>query len=416
MGKNDVIIVGAGLAGLSCAKSLHEHDYNVLVLEASDHAGGRIRSDHYQGFILDRGFQVLQTAYPAAHSVLDLEALDLRRFYPGALTRFNGRFHRVVDPWQFPRHALHALFSSVGTVTDKLRVALLRHRIRLRSWEDIYHLPETTTLKALHDLGFSDPMIERFFRPFLAGVFFDHKLEISNRAFMFVFRTFAFGDSTLPARGMGTITDQLAACLPNNTIRTNAKVQAIEQQGVILESGEHIAARIVVIATESWETPRLLKNKLIPGYRSTTCLYFSAVRPPITEPILILNGETSGPINSIIFPTNLSSAYAPIGKALITVNVLGNPKQDDKALETAVRSQLQEWFGEIVQNWEHLRTYRIVHALPMQVPPVNYPPFQQQQIKPWLFVCGEYDSSASIQWALDSGARVAEKIRSTSSE
>ncbi len=410
MARYDVLIIGAGLAGLCCARQLFDHGYSVLVVEAAEEVGGRIRSDYFNGFILDRGFQVLQTAYPEAQHLLDYAALDLKSFYPGALTRFDGRFHRIADPWRRPMDALRTVFSSVGSLSDKLKIARLRRRVLGCSLEELYKRSETTTLEALRNCGFSDRIIERFFKPFLAGVFFDAELEVSSRAFEFVFWAFAAGDTALPARGMGAIPQQLLSQLPVESVRTQARVDSIGEKIVVLAGGKRISARTIVVATDGLEAARLLNVPQQPGFRSTTCLYFAAPVAPIKEPILILNGEPVQPINSVVIPSNLSSAYAPAGQSLITVNVLGIPKHNDEELTCLVRSQLQQWFGGETRSWEHLRTYRIHYALPLQTPPVRLPVSICTRINPWLYVCGDYDNAASIQWAMVSGARAAQDV------
>ena len=171
-----VLIIGAGLAGLCCARVLHQAHIPFVILEASDGVGGRVRTDRVEGFLLDRGFQVLQTAYPEARRVLDYPALKLKPFYPGALVYFDGRLHRVGDPLRQPRHLFSTIFSPIGTLADKLRVARLRWQVSRGSIEDLFRRPETSTLAALRAQGFSDTMIERFFRPFFSGVFFDRNL------------------------------------------------------------------------------------------------------------------------------------------------------------------------------------------------------------------------------------------------
>ena len=202
MDKIDVIVVGAGLAGLNCARELVRMGRSVRVLEATEAVGGRIRTELYHGYRLDRGFQALQTAYPDARSALDLSALDLRAFVPGALIRFEDNFHRIADPWRQPLAALATLFSPVGTLADKWRMALLRRQVMTASIDHIYARPETTADARLRELGFSDAIIDRFFRPFLAGVFLDPTLSVSSRAFEFCFRAFAAGATAVPAAGM----------------------------------------------------------------------------------------------------------------------------------------------------------------------------------------------------------------------
>jgi phytoene dehydrogenase-like protein len=412
----DVAVIGGGLAGLACALQLVEQGFNPLVLEAAERPGGRVRTDEYKGFLMDRGFQVLQTAYPAARRILDYDALDLRPFQPGALIRFAGRFYRIGDPWRRLVDLLPTLFAPIGTLADKLRIARLRRRVLQGTEEELYARPETTTIQALHEFGFSEAIIERFLRPFLAAVFFDDRLEISSRAFEFVFRAFSGGDTALPAGGMEAILRQLVSRLPPEALWLNTRVGRIDGQAVVLDSGERIRARAVVVATDGGEAARLLGDNTQPQARPTTCLYFAAPRPPVGEPLLVLNGEGQGPINSLLVPSNLSQAYAPPGQALVTVNLLGNPRQDDSTVETSVRGQLGEWFGPVVREWQLLRIYRITRALPLQGPPVPYPLARSPQKSASLFFCGEYRSAPSIQWALASGeqagAVVAAALRS----
>jgi phytoene dehydrogenase-like protein len=379
------------------------------VLEASDGVGGRVRTDELDGFLLDRGFQVFLMAYPEAQRVLDYAALDFHPFYPGALARFNKRFYRVSDPWRLPLDALHAFFAPIGIFRDKIRIARLRQQVVKGSLEELLRRPETSTIDALRGAGFSDSIIERFFKPFIGGVFLDEKLEISSRMFEFVFGMFSLGHTALPSRGMGAIPEQLASRLPEDFIRTRARVASLDQQGVTLESGEGVKGRAVVVATDGPEAARLLGQKP-PASRSVTCLYFASPESPLTEPILVLDGEGTGPVINLCVPSQVAPSYAPRGESLISATVLGNPDQSDDDLERAVRSQLQGWFGHAVNYWRHLRTYRIPHALPMQTPPIAEPNSHPAQVQPWLFVCGEYRSVASIQWAMVSGHRAAEAV------
>lgn len=407
MSKTDVVIVGAGLAGLSCARALVRAGRAVRVLEAADSVGGRLRTELHQGYRLDRGFQVLQTAYPEVRSALDLPALDLRAFVPGALIRCEGRFHKIADPWRQPLSALGTLFAPLGTFADKWRMAHLRRHVLAGSLDQLYARPETSTAERLRTLGFSTAMIERFFRPFLAGVFFDASLSISSRAFEFCFRAFAAGDTALPAAGMGAIPAQLAAALPAGTVRTAAAVAALSAGSVTLDSGEQIQAGAVVVATAGPATARLLGATPVPEVRATTCLYFAAKAAPIDEPILVLNGTGQGPVNSLVVPSLLSAAYAPGGDALIAVNVFGLPAQADAVLEQAVRDQLHDWFGDAVNGWLHLKTFRIAAALPLQTPPVANPRLFQPRLADGLYVCGEYGNASTINWALYSGRQAA---------
>lgn len=405
----DAIIIGGGLAGLVCATNLHKSGASCLLLEASDQVGGRVRTDEVEGFLLDRGFQVFLTAYPEAQAVLDYERLELRRFEPGALIRYQGKFHRLSDPWRRPQHAIATVLSPAATLADKLRIASFRRHTTRGQLNDIYNRIEQTTIELLKERGFSDVIINRFFRPFLGGVFLDGDLKTSSRMCEFVFRMFSQGDATLPAGGMGEIPRQLAQSLPSDVIRTNTAVESIENTDVMLTSGERLSARAVVVATTAPMARRLLGDSHPAEGRSVTCIYFAAPQPPVEEPILVLNGDGTGPINNLCVPSQVSSRYAPSGQSLVSVTVLGQ-HDDEVHLMAQVQSQLEEWYGQTVKQWRHLKTYVIEYALPEQSPPALQPVAKPVQARDGVFVCGDHCDTASINGAMASGRCVAEAV------
>ena len=287
--KVDVAIVGAGVAGLCCARHLQALGLECTVLEASDAVGGRVRTDAVDGFLLDRGFQVLLTAYPEAQAMLDYDALDLGSFYSGALVRCDGRFARIADPLRHPIDGLQSVFNGVGSSIDKIRVGLLRQRVLRGHWEDLFRQPLQTTEDGLRAEGFSPQMVERFFRPFLGGIFLESELKTPLAMCHFVLRMFSSGTASLPAQGMGAIPAQLAAALPAGWVQLNRCVESADGTGVSLADGERIEARAVVVATEGPTAAKLLDVEP-PRSRSVTCLYFAAPKDPVAEPILVLNG------------------------------------------------------------------------------------------------------------------------------
>jgi phytoene dehydrogenase-like protein len=406
----DVVIVGGGLAGLACARHLQQHSISFQIIEASDGLGGRVRTDRVSGFLLDRGFQVLQTAYPEAQKVLDYAKLDLHRFFPGAVIHIDDQSHRVADPVRVPLAAFEALFSPIGTMSDKFRLLALRQRLRRQSIDSIFKSEERTTLDALQREGFSPTIVSTLLRPFLRGIFLEKGLKTSSRMFEFVFKMFADGHGALPANGMGAIPDQLASTLPSESVRLNTKVVSVSPNSVTLEYGEQLKPRAVVVATEGPEACRLIPELKPVISCSTTCMYFVADYNPLGSPILALNGDGSGVINNLCVPSSVAPSYAPAGSSLISVSILGIPEEDNKKLETTVRSQLRSWFGPEVDSWRIFRTYRIRHALPSQAFPALAQPQRPVRMQQGLYVCGDHRDTASIHGALVSGRRAAETI------
>jgi len=405
----DVIVVGAGLAGLACARALIQSRVRVLLLEAADVPGGRVRTEACEGFLLDRGFQVYLSAYPEGRQVLDLGALRLRRFAPGAKVWRGGRLHTVADPLRRPLAGLGQLFGPVGTFGDRLRVLELRQLARSGEDEDVWLRPQRTSRRYLEELGFTESMVEGFLRPFLSGVFLDRALTTSSRFLEFVFRMFAAGDACVPERGMGAIPAQLAAKLPTAVLRMHTPVADVWGHRVRLADGEQVAARAVVVATEPTSAAALLPGMPVPRMNAVTCLYFAAPEPPVSGPWLVLNGEGRGVVNHLAVMSEVSATYAPPGQALVAVSVLG-VSTDEDGLRAKVLAELTEWFGSRVARWRHLRTYSLPYALPAQTVDALEPPHRPVRLSPGLFVCGDHRDSASIQGALVSGRRAAEAV------
>jgi phytoene dehydrogenase-like protein len=402
----DVVVVGAGVAGLVCALELHRRGISVQVLEGSDGVGGRIRTDPFKGFLLDRGFQVLLTAYPEAQRYLDYNALQLHRFRPGVLIRIGNEVHELVDPRRELSAVLESTFAPIGTIGDKIRTVRLASQLRKKSLEDIFETPELTTLAYLKEQGFSKEMIDRFFRPFFGGIFLERGLETSSRKFEFVFRMFGEGYAAVPARGMQAIPDQLAASLPTGSIRLDATVSKATASSVQLENGEEINTRAVVIAVDPRNVNALMPQVPSPKTVATTCFYFAAERPPVDKSMLVLNGDGIGPVNHMAVISNVSPAYAPAGASLISVTMLGAPEMGDAELEAIVRTQLMEWFGAQVSKWFLLRRYVVKNALPLQSPSQG----GIQSLSPvvdGIFIAGDHRQGATTNGAMRSGRAAA---------
>lgn len=413
MPRYDVLIVGAGLAGLCCARELHRHGVSFKIVEASDGIGGRVRTDEVGGFLLDRGFQVLLTAYPEAQRVLDYDALNLRPFYAGALVRTGGAFHRIADPLRDPAAAPSTARAPVGTFTDKLRMLRLRQSVRRGSLDVLWARDEIATREALLErYGFSDEMVHAFFEPFLGGLLLDRSLDASSRAFEFYFRMLTEGATAVPARGMQQIPDQLAADLPGQSIQLNTRVQHVAPGRLTFEDGRTYDAPAIVVATEGPELAYLLDGFDPPASQSVFCVYYAADEAPHAEPILVLDGEGEGPVNNLAVMSNVSAAYAPDDRALVSVSVIGNPSQPDAEVERRVRAHLRRWYGDAAEGWQHLKSYRIVHAQPAQPPSTLSPPERPARLADGLYLAGDHRTNASIDGTMRSGRLAAEAVLS----
>jgi phytoene dehydrogenase-like protein len=395
-------------------------------LEAEDAPGGRIRTDQIEGFRLDQGFQTLLTGYPELAHHFDMKALRLRRFAKGALVRHGGRFHHFSDPFRGSLgSALSIAVDPVVTLRDKLRLGRLRNTVGHGEAADLFKKPETTTRRFLEEYGFSSKIVDRFFVPFLGGVFLEHELVTSSRYFQFLFRMFAYSDVVVPENGMEMLPRQLAVRLKNGTLKTNSCVTRLRRSAneFVLEVGNKASysARGVVLATNDWQVRSLLGDHLgrkratrqaVQWNRATT-FYYAAGRTPVDGPLLVLNGDglTAGPVNNAVVVSQCTERYAPPGMHLIAASVVGRAPQSApqiEILERDVRSQLQRWFGTDVAKWTVLGGYPIVQALPL----CTHAEWQQSspRLMEGIYVCGDYLETPSIQGALASGRRTAQSV------
>jgi phytoene dehydrogenase-like protein len=403
-----VIIVGAGIAGLACANYLQGFGIPCTLLEADDRPGGRARTDHLEGFRLDRGFQIFLTAYPEAKRLLDYEALGLKTFRQGATIRLNGKFTTLPNPLREPLSAPQALRSPVGSLGDKLKVVQLTAQLAPLDDEEIFRGPASSTRSYLSGFGWSEKMIRNFFQPFLGGIFLEKELVTSSHFFRFVFQKFYQGDAALPAEGIEALSRQLAARLPAGTLRTGVRVLEVRGRTVRLEGGDTLTGRAVVLATDASAAARLLGEPLRTVFNQTTCLYFAADASPLSSPMLVINAEPGGLVNHLAVVSDVAPGYAPPGKSLVSVNLVGQAGPVGPELLTAVRDELAGWFGEAVHGWRHLRTYAIPEALPRFT--AGQPGEGALKLAEGLYRCGDYAAYPSYNASMRTGRHVAEQI------
>lgn len=412
-----VIIVGAGLAGLTCGKVLRQRGIeDLVVLERQQGIGGRVRTDHEQGFYLDRGFQVMFTAYPAVRRHLDLQPLQLRSYGLGAVLVSQGRRYLIGDPLRDLSSLWPSLRNPLIPALDKARILRLRLQLLAQTPQQIFQSPDHTTREFIDRFGFSDRIFRRFLQPFYRGIVLDPDLNTSARLFQFYFKMLAEGQIVTPRWGLGQISAQLGQNVGQERIRDRTEVVEICQEGgravgVRTAAGEVIPGDWIVCAADAVTAGRLLGMPLPDTPRSVTCCYFSSSLSLTQGGYIHLNSDGEGIVNSCVQLTQISPDLAPPGQHLYSVVVLGDPQLSDGDLAERCRQELQTWFPEQdLAQLHFLRCYRIPFAQFDQPPGLlDRLPGPQSPI-PGVILAGEYTQHSSIEGAIRSGEQAAELI------
>lgn len=404
MADTDVVVVGGGLAGLAAARRLHRAGVPWRLLEADDRLGGRVATDRVDGFLLDRGFQVLNTAYPRLAGLVDVGTLGMGWFTSGVLVRRGDRLERLVNPLREPAGAPGALTAGIGSLTDRLRFAALAAGYATVPVGRLLGAPETSAEKALRRAGLSDAIIEELLRPFLSGVLLDRELATSSHVLAVIMRSFARGRIGLPADGMQALPRALAAPLPTELIELNTPVTEVAPGRVRTPSGE-IACRAVVVAVDPPAAATLLPGIDRVRMHAYTTYYHRTGTAPLDEPILLLDGDRRELVANTVVISRAAPTYAPDGQHLVATSVVGPHAPP----EPVIRRELDRLYGRSTADWTHLTTVTVPDALPAAPPP------QGRLRKPvalgdGLYVAGDHRDSPSIQGALASGWRTVGEV------
>jgi protoporphyrinogen oxidase len=404
-----IAIVGAGLSGLRAAYTLEALGYSPIIFEAADRIGGRVKSDHYNGFILDHGFQVVLSSYSEIFSLFSKKELELGFFPSGAMIQHNGEWLSLLNPIRDPEKLV---FGKEPFFFDFLKLSKLYLKQKLQSDQRLTPDPQPTSIwDLLNQTGISEAFIEEALRPFFAAIFFDPDLFTSSLAFRRILPFFIEGKAGLPKKGIEILPMGLAKKLTKTQIRLNAKIEKIEKGKLYLASGEHFLADWIILATDLHSTAQFIPLLSERQTKSVTCLYF-AIDEGLVEPapFLYLDGDRKKPINNFCFNNLVQLSYAPEGKLLVSTVVINSTWQKNSNLEAAAVEQLSSYFNTDQRKWEHLQTYRIAHALPDQSRPPFYHGKYYFDREKRIFLCGEAVDSASFNDALASGRRAAELL------
>jgi phytoene dehydrogenase-like protein len=406
----DVIIIGAGLAGLAAALRLSQNGKRLLVIESNDYIGGRVSSESIQGFILDRGFQVFLTAYPECQIQLNYKALELNAFQKGAFVYNQRSFRRFAHPFDVTLNTTGLMLAALSA-QDFLAIPKLCYKLKKKSTCSYINGPSISVIDYLRQEGLSERIIEEFFRPFLSGVFLDRSLNCSGQMLPFILKMFLDGDAYLPKKGMQAIPNQLAAKIPQSSFLLNTKVTQIHEGGVSVSQGARYEAKNVLIATDLWNAYQLLGLPAIDQGRGATCCYFAAEHAPMEEPALVLNRENNTPVNHLAVISNVAPSYAPQNAALISVTTLQNTASSDPGqIEKDMKQELRQWFGSEVMKWQLLKTYFLPHSHPADYPIQPWSSENKMKIRKGLYACGDYLAAPNIHSTLEIGRKSAELI------
>jgi phytoene dehydrogenase-like protein len=400
----DVVVVGGGLAGLSAAVNLHRAGLTVIVCEAGDQVGGRVRTDRRDGFLLDRGFQVVLPGYPELRRQVDVSALGLRPFLRGVLAMTSGGRTCLAAPWHGRRAAAGTAGFLLGRPGDSLALAALSLRDMLAPDEVIRATePAVTTRQDLRG-RVGQATLTEVLRPFLAGVFLDPPLDTPARLFHLIWRCFLRGGGALPDGGMQMLPSQLADGLPAGAVRTGSEVIEVRESGVRTNTGEQVQARVVVIATDGTTAATLAPGLAQPAWHPVTTFYYRLPASPLDAPVIVVDGRDELLLNAAVL-SDVSPGYAPADAALVAASV---PGRLDPSLEPRVRSGLARMYDTSTRDWELLDLYAIPLALPVLA--AGQPLARPVRLGPGRYVCGDHRDTPSIQGALVSGRRAARAV------
>ncbi len=403
-----IYIIGAGLSGLVAAMELEKAGFTPVILESSGEIGGRMKTDQVDGFLLDQGFQVLNTAYPEAKKYLDYSQLNLKIFDPGAVIFDGKESYIITDPLRNPLKIVGMAFSKVGTLLDKVKMFTLTRDLKKKSNEEIFNEPSLPTLQYLKQYGFSDLIINNFFKPFFRGIFLEKHLNTSSRMFEFIFKMFALGNAAIPAKGMGEIPEMLKRQLSKTQIYFNSPVKQVVGKSIYLTNGEIIECDRIIIATQPDVVMPQLQGQFPPAQKVIN-LYFSLQRSFMARPMIGLVPGEGHLVNNLVFMNDVSDAYAPKDKSLLSVTVL-ETTLTEKELIKAVQAELEEISGVKSVYFKFIKSYYINYALPA-VDDLKYSiPSTECKITDHVYLAGDYLLNGSINAAMTSGRIVAEAV------
>ena len=401
-----IYIVGAGVSGLVAAQVLENKGYHPIILEASDRAGGRVKTDIKKGFQLDHGFQVLLSSYPAAQKYLDFKALKLQKLKPGAVIFKKGKQQIIGDPLRDISVLFSTLFSGVGTFSDKFKIFQLNMKLKKKSIETIFSSNEISTKAYLQEFGFSSQIITQFFTPFFTGIFLENELTTSSRMFEFVFKMFGEGLAVLPKGGMEEISKQLVSNLKNTTFQYNTQVTSVSDKEIILHTEDKLVSTATIIAADASKLVKNAPSKNL-TWKSCQTLYFTANKRVIEKPMIGLVSREDSLINNIFYHTSVAT-HNNNTEELLSVTIVKEHQLSEEQLIATVKKQLKEECH--IDTITFLEIYSIKRALP-DLKNIKYEvSASETQLSSSIFLAGDVQLNGSLNAAMIAGEKAALQV------
>ena len=398
---SDIIILGAGPAGLACALKCQQLGREYLLIEGSNRVGGRLGSLYEDGYIFDLGFQVYNSAYVNTNRLLDLDELNLKYFKPGAAVHYGNSFQILSDPLRDISKVFSTIFSDLTTIKDKIKILSLKNSLSDYQIEQD-HTKDITTLEFLKQYGFSEIMIDNFFIPFFSGIFHEKTLDTSSKFFKYVFSNFNNGLASLPEKGMQAIPEQLMSKIDIECLMMEKTALNIDdEKKIMFDDGDIIKGENIILTGESTSLAEKIKYE----YNEVNTIYFTTENEIENGDYIHLFPEDDL-INNIAIPSSISSAYSNSHSHLISITIL---EYDCSELELIkkIQKRLSNYYGGEPGSYEFLRTFSISKATIKQ--PVGH--FERKKIvKNGLIIAGEQSTNGSIEGAIISGLNAADQL------
>jgi phytoene dehydrogenase-like protein len=399
-------IIGAGISGLVAAKVLQENGCKTTIIEATNRPGGRVKTDIVEGFQLDHGFQVLLSEYPSAKKHLDYAELELQSFGSGAVIFTNGKQKIIGDPIRDLSLLFPTIFSGIGNLVDKFKILKLNNKLKSKNLNDIFETPEKTTKQYLHDFGFSEDIISKFFIPFFTGIFLETELSTSSRMFEFVFKMFAEGEALMPKQGIEAIPRQLVSNLKSTSFKYNEKVKSVTDNIITLENGKQIESDYTIIAGDIDAIINGKKTTPV-HWKSCTNIYFTCRKKLHSKPLIGLVADQNSLVNNIFYHNSLQTSQKGKGE-LLSVTIVKEHELSNEALIAAVRDELKILCG--ILDLTYLKMYCIPKALPKLINLAFTKQPETTQLGKSIFIAGDTQLNGSLNAAMLSGELAAKGV------